>query len=66
MPENVRFARDGIEYIKSKTGILFNDQEIASVIEQIESGRLEQSIKTNRQHVKHIRRIKEEKHVIKA
>ena len=41
MPENVRFARGGIEYIKSKTDIVFNAQEVTSVIEQIESGRLE-------------------------
>ena len=61
MPENVRFARGGIEYIKSKTEIFFNAKEVASVIEQIESGRLERSYKTNRQHVKHVREIIEEK-----
>jgi len=66
MPENVRFARGGIEYIKSKTDIIFNRQEIANVIEQIESGRLERSYKTNRQHVKHVREIIEEKFDIKA
>ena len=36
-------------------------QEVASVIEQIESGRLERSYKTNRQHVKHVKEIIEEK-----
>ena len=61
MPENVKFARGGIEYIKSKTEIVFNAKEVASVIEQIESGRLERSYKTNRQHVKHVRKIIEEK-----
>lgn len=61
MPENVKFARGGIEYIKSKTEIAFNADEVASVIEQIESGRLERSFKTNRQHVKHVRKIIEEK-----
>jgi hypothetical protein len=61
MPENVRFARGGIEFIKSKTDIVFNRQEIAGVIEQIESGRLERGFKTNRQHVKHVREIIEEK-----
>ncbi|MDP7593432.1 MAG: NERD domain-containing protein [Litorilituus sp.] len=61
MPENVRFARGGIEYIKSKTNIIFNLQEVASVIEQIESGRLERGFKTNRQHVKHVRQIIKEK-----
>jgi len=61
MPDNVRFARGGIEYIKSKTDIVFNRQEVTNVIEQVESGRLERSYKTNRQHVKHVREIIEEK-----
>ena len=66
IPENVRFARGGIEYIKSKTGIVFNGQEIANIIEQIESGRLERSYKTNRLHLKHVREIIEVKPDIKA
>jgi restriction system protein len=57
MPENVRFARGGIEYIKSKSDIVFNGQEVATIIEQVESGRLERSFKTDRQHVKHVRKI---------
>jgi len=61
MPKNVRLARGGIEYIKSKTDIVFNAEEVASVIEQIESGRLERSFKTNRQHVKHVIKIIGEK-----
>lgn len=65
MPDNVRFARGGIEYIKSKTDIVFNLQEIADVIEQIESGRLVRSFTTNRQHVKHVQEIIEKKTDIK-
>ncbi|OUS04083.1 nuclease [Gammaproteobacteria bacterium 42_54_T18] len=61
VPENVRFARGGIEYIKSKTDIAFNAEEVAGVIEQIENGRLERSFKTNRQHVRHVQEIIEEK-----
>ena len=61
MPDNVRFARGGIKYIKSKTDIVFNTEEVASVIEQIESGRLERSSKINQQHVKHVRKLIEEK-----
>jgi hypothetical protein len=61
MPENVRFARGGIEYIKSKTDIVLNAEEVAGVIEQIESGMLERSYKTNRQHVKHVKEIVKEK-----
>jgi hypothetical protein len=61
MPENVRFARGGIEYIKSKLDIALSEDEVADIIEQIESGRLERSFKTNRQHVEHVRKIIEEK-----
>ena len=57
MPENVRFARGGIEYIKSKTDIVFNTAEVTSIIEQIESGRLARGFKTNREHVKHVKEI---------
>ncbi len=48
MPDNVRFARGGIEYIKSKRDIAFSEDEVADIIEQIENGRLERSFKTNR------------------
>jgi restriction system protein len=66
MPKNVRFARGGIEYIKSKTDIVFNVEEVATIILQIESGRLERSFKTNHQHIKHVREIIEEKSDIKS
>jgi hypothetical protein len=65
MPNNVTFARGGIEYIKSKTDIVFKDGEVVSLIAKIESGRLERSFKTNRQHVKHVREIIEEKSDVK-
>ena len=61
MPDNVRFARGGIGYIKSKRDIAFSEDEVTDIIEQIESGRLERSIKTNRQHVKHVKEIVKEK-----
>lgn len=61
MPDNVRFARGGIEYIKSKREIAFSEDEVADIIEQIESGRLERSIKTNQQHVEHVKEIVKEK-----
>ena len=66
MPENVRFARGGIEYIKSKTEFLFNGEQVTNIIEQIESGRLERGFKTNRQHVKHVKNIVEDKSDIKS
>lgn len=55
MPDNVRLARNGIEYIKSKTDTVLNGEQVAIVIEQIESGRLARSFKTNRQHIKNVR-----------
>jgi hypothetical protein len=61
MPDNVRFARGGIEYIKSKKEILFNSQEVTSIIGQIESGRLARSLKTNYQHVRHVQEIVKQK-----
>lgn len=66
MPENVRFARGGIEYIKSKKEAIFTNDEVADIIEQIESGRLKQGLKTNRQHVKHVKTIVEQKPNIKS
>lgn len=66
MPDNVRFARGGIDYIKSKREIAFSENEVADIIEQIESGRLERSINTNRQHVKHVKGIVKEKSDIKS
>jgi hypothetical protein len=66
IPENVRFVCSGIKYIKSKTDIVFNMQDIANFIELIESGMLELSYKTNRQHVKHVREIIEENLDIKS
>jgi len=55
MPENVRFARGGINYIKNKTDIIFDEEEVVSIVEQIESGRLERGFKTNCLHVKHVK-----------
>ncbi len=66
MPENVRFARGGIEYIKSKSDIVFNGNEIKKIIEQIERGRLERSFKTDRHHIEHVKEIIEEKSDIKT
>jgi len=61
MPENVRFARGGIEYIKSKKDAIFSNDDVARIVAQIESGRLERGFKTDRQHVKHVKEIVKEK-----
>ena len=61
MPDNVTCARSGIEYIKSKRDIAFSEAEMVNITAKIEDGRFEHSIKTNRQHVKHVREIVNEK-----
>jgi hypothetical protein len=61
MPDNVKFARGGITYIKSKTDTVFDSKEVATIVAHIESGRLERSFKTNRQHTKHVKEIVKEK-----
>lgn len=65
MPNNVRFARGGIEYIKSKTDIVFNAKEVTNIIEVIERGRLARGSKTNREHINHVKKTIEEKSDIK-
>jgi restriction system protein len=66
MPNNVKLARGGINYMKSKTDIVFNNEDVASIVEKIESGSLEWSFKTNRQHVKHVKEIVKEKPDVKS
>jgi len=61
MPENVRFARGGIEYIKSKTNVVFTNEEVADITAQVEKGLLERGFKTNRQHITHVKAIVERK-----
>lgn len=51
MPENV-LCKDYISYIKSKTEIMFTNQEVAEIIEAIKIGRLPKTWVTRRQHIK--------------
>lgn len=55
MPDNVTFARGGVEYIKTKREVIFTNDEVADIIEKIKHGRLERGFKTNRQHIKHVK-----------
>jgi predicted adenine nucleotide alpha hydrolase (AANH) superfamily ATPase len=66
MPENVRFARGGIDYIKSKSNVILSNDDVARIVAQIESGRLERGFQTNRQHVKHVKEIVKQKSEIKS
>jgi len=57
MPENVTYGGGYIRYIKSKTQPLLTETAVQQIIQQIAAGRLKPSIKTSRQHVKHVREI---------
>jgi len=61
MPDNVVNAGGYIRFIKSKMQPILSDSEIMDIYSKIESGRLEPSIKTHREHVKHVKTIIEEK-----
>jgi len=61
MPENVKHGISYIDYVKSKTHKIISKEEVEEIIAAIESGRLSQSFKTNREHVKHVKSIIEEK-----
>lgn len=61
MPDNVTFAGGYVRYIKSKKEVLLSDGEVADTVKRIESGRLTPSMKTNREHVNHIKTVVEDK-----
>jgi predicted RNA-binding Zn-ribbon protein involved in translation (DUF1610 family) len=65
MPENVTHGMGYIRYIKSKTEKVLSPKQVIEITQAIDSGRLERSFKTNREHVKHVQEIvadKEAKH----
>lgn len=66
IPENVTYARGCIRYIKSKKTELLSQQQVEEVISTIESGRLRPSIKTNREHLAHVKEIVKSKQNHKA
>ncbi len=57
MPENVTQAGGYIRFIKSKTTQLLSDEQVATIIEQIRTGRLNPSLHTSQQHAQHVKRI---------
>jgi restriction system protein len=57
MPGNVSNARGSLNYIKSKQSILFNDEQLLVIVNMIEEGRLTRGLKTNREHVSHVKEI---------
>lgn len=61
MPGNVTRGGGYLRLIKSHQDIVLTAEEITQVVERIASGRLKASLKTHRQHVKHVQAIVEEK-----
>ncbi len=61
MPENVSSATGFISYIKSKKDRIISLDEVNKITSSIESGRLSRTLKTHREHVKHVQSIIEEK-----
>lgn len=63
MPENVTQAGGYLRFIKSKVSVVFSDEQVTAIVGQIQSGRLQPSLKTNRQHIRHVNNIVEAKNV---
>jgi restriction system protein len=61
MPDNVVYLGGYIRFIKSKTQSILSDSEVLAICHKISSGRLKPSVKTHREHVKHVKTIVEEK-----
>lgn len=63
MPENVTYAGGFIGYIKSKTDKIIPQAEVNQIVTAIESGRLSRTLKTHREHVKHVQNIVKKKKI---
>ena len=61
IPDNVVYTGGYIRFIKSKTQPILSDREVLAISNKIESGRLKPSIRTHKDHVKHVKTIIEEK-----
>ncbi|MBE0437284.1 MAG: NERD domain-containing protein [Methylomicrobium sp.] len=61
MPDNVVYAGGYIRFIASKTQPILSDSEVLAICATIETGRLKPSIKTHREHVRHVKEIVDEK-----
>lgn len=57
MPKNVTYAGGCIRYIKSKCHEVLTQDQVYEAIEAIRNGRLKPSLKTNRDHVAHVKEI---------
>lgn len=55
MPDNVTYGVGYIRYILSKTEIVLNPRAVLDITKIIEYGRLQPSLKTNRDHIQHVK-----------
>ena len=60
VPEGVYLEGRYVTHIESFRTVLFSEDEVADLIQRIESGRHERGFKTNRKHVKHLKTQKTE------
>jgi restriction system protein len=58
---NDTYAGGFVRYINSKTEKIISSAEVRQIVAQIESGRLTNSFKTHREHVRHVKDIVKEK-----
>ncbi len=57
MPENVTYGMGYIRFIKSKIQPVLSEKDVQTIKAKIEAGRLTPSLKTSREHVKHVKTI---------
>lgn len=57
MPNNVVKGGKYRSFIESKKEVVLSDAQITQIIAAIDTGRLERSFKTNREHVKHVNKL---------
>ena len=57
MPKNVTEGRGWVRFVKSEKYLMLSDTEVTRIIREIEGGRLKRSLKTNQDHVAHVKNI---------
>lgn len=55
MPENVTYPRGMIDFILSRQEVIGSAEEVKYLLDAIESIRLKPGLKTDREHVKHLK-----------
>jgi len=61
MPVNVVQGKAFLKFIQDKTEVVLSEQEVKSLVSQIEEGRLQPNLKTHVKHVRNVKKIVKEK-----